>query len=156
MKGFLRVILAAAQVGLIAAALAHVGMFVGIDAPEAWAWTLGVLLIGCIVTGLCGIWAIQEPGKDYSDDNRFWREVLLPACPIWMRVVFYVLIAYTVLLLVLTVALLAITGGDSERTFGLTFSAGFASLYFASIMLLWFRLVAADKLPPPLPPDGDS
>ena len=155
MKGFLRVILAAAQVGLVGSAAMHVGMLIGIDAPEVWAWTLGVLFAGCVVTGLCGIWTIQEPAKGYSDD-KFWREVLLPACPRWMRVTFYVLTAYTVLLLALTIALLGMTEIGSERTFGLTFSAGFASLYFASIMLLHFRLVAADKLPPPTEETEDN
>jgi hypothetical protein len=139
MSIYLRIILAVAIVGLLWATAAHLAMIVGIDLAAAGTWLLAGLFVAGLLVAFSTIGAIQRAGRGKDDDD-FWRKVVLPACPPWMRTAFYALLGYSVLWLVLGVAMILWTDVDADRPMGLIFSAAFMALYAGYAMVLYFRL----------------
>jgi hypothetical protein len=165
MREFLTAILVLSLIGLGASALLHLAL----AACALWQWVepsahgepsrlarliradwpMVALFVGCFVVAFPALLAVRSAGRGHSD-RHFWRKIVLPALPAWMRAVFYVLLVYSVAAFCGVLVLLQVTAADTKLLMGAVFTAAFMALYFGHFMLLYYRLYANGR------PGGDG
>ena len=170
MREFLTAILVLALIGLGASALLHLAL--GACALWPWVappmdeappgrlarlaradWPIVILFVGCFVAAFPALLAVRAGGRG-NGDQHFWRKVVLPALPAWMKTVFYVLLVYSVVLFCGVLVLLQVTAADTKLLMGVVFTAAFMALYYGHFMLLFFRLHRRGEQPPDAGDEG--
>jgi len=112
-------------------------------------WPIVTLFVGCFVVAFPALLAVRAAGRGHSDQH-FWRKVVLPALPAWMKAVFYALLVYSVTLFCGVLILIQVTAADTRLLMGAVFTAAFMALYYGHFLLLFFRLYRCGPEPPPI------